>query len=172
MLYPSCILRLLGLQNYFTMCQSKQFKNSSLLLAATLLVSSLGFARDHLSKHDDAIAIHKGHTRKTLAVLEAIGDQWLLRGKRTLSHLVGLQGVRILHFLATCLLTHLPLELGDTASCATASHKADWRVAYLDLIGNIKDLDLRIKGCSLAKSGVLLVDHDVTGARHVVLVQT
>ena len=49
--------------------------------------------------------------------------------------------------------------------------KANWRIANLDLIWNVQDLDLRIKGSSLAESCVLLVDHHVTRAGHVVLVQ-
>merc|ERR1719453_1066383 len=108
----------------------------------------------------------------TFAVLEAISNQWLLWRKGAFGHLIGLQGVWILHLLAASLLAHLPLELGDTASCTTASHKANWRIANLDLIWNVQDLDLGIKGSSLAESCVLLVDHHITRAGHVVLVQT
>ena len=50
--------------------------------------------------------------------------------------------------------------------------KANWRIANLDLIWNVQDLDLGIKGSSLAESCVLLIDHHITRAGHVVLVQT
>merc|ERR1712139_150033 len=49
----------------------------SLLLATTLLISGLCFARNHLTQHNNTIAIHKGNTRETFAVLEAISDERL-----------------------------------------------------------------------------------------------
>merc|ERR1712139_384193 len=87
----------------------------SLLLAASLFTFLLCLARDHLSKHHDAIAIHECDAGEALAVLEGVAHEWLLRCKGAFGYFVGLQGVRILHFLSTGLLSHLPSELDDAA---------------------------------------------------------
>merc|ERR1719497_267983 len=147
-------------------------RNRRLLLLGGGCAVILALGGDDLAKHDDAIAIHERDAGQTLAILEGVAHQWLLRLERALGHLVGLQGVRVLHLLATGLLAHLPLQGGDTAGSAAAAHEADWRVAGLDLVWNVEHLDLSIELPGLAESGVLLVHHDVTGARHVVLVQT
>merc|ERR1712014_152226 len=146
-------------------------KQYSLLLAAS---SSLGLllAARHFAQHHDTVTIHESDTRKALAILEAVAHQWLLRLEAALRHLVGLQRVRILHLLATRLLAHLPDELGDAACRSPTSHEADWRVSSLDLVRDIEHLDLGIELFRLAQGCVLLVDHDVTRPRHVLLVQT
>merc|ERR1712110_921094 len=79
--------------------------------------------------------------------------------------------MRIFHFLATSFFAHLPLQLGNTASRASATHEADGRVAYLNLIGNIQHLNLRIELPGLAERGVLFVHHHVSRSWHVVFVQ-
>merc|ERR1719229_832238 len=109
---------------------------------------------------------------QALAVLKGVADQRLLRLEAALSHLVGLQGVRVLHLLATSLLAHLPLQGRDTACSTAAAHEANGGVACLDLVGDVQNLDLSIELPSLAQGGVLLVDHDVAGTGHVVLVKT
>merc|ERR1712061_455742 len=86
----------------------------SLLLAAGRGLF-LALARDHLAKHHHTIAIHEGDAGKALAVLESVAHQRLLGLEAALGHLVGLQRMGIFHFLATGLLAHLPLQLGDAA---------------------------------------------------------
>merc|ERR1712070_1184214 len=95
------------------------------LLLATLITIGLLLASGHLAKHDNTVAIHEGNTREALAVLEAVANKGLLWLEAALSHLVALQGVRILHLLATGLLAHLPNDLGNSASGTTATHEAD-----------------------------------------------
>merc|ERR1712113_1339061 len=94
-------------------------QNCSLLLA-----SRGGFfltlARNNFAKHDNTVAIHECDPRQTLAILEGIANKRLLRSEAALSHLVGLQRVRILHLLASGLLAHLPLQLRDAARGAAA----------------------------------------------------
>merc|ERR1712176_1195950 len=108
----------------------------SLLLAAGAALL-LALARDDLAKHHHTIAIHERHARQALAVLEGVAHQGLLRREAALGHLVGLQGVRVIHLLASGLLAHLPLELRDPARRSTAAHEADRGVADLDLVGDV-----------------------------------
>jgi len=144
----------------------------SLLLTASLITSSSLLTGNDLAQHDNTITIHEGDTRETFTVLESICDQRLLWLERAFSHLVGLQRVRVFQLLSTCLLAHLPLQGTDTAGSATTAHKADRGVANLDLIRDIEHLDLGSKFLGLAEGRVLLVDHDITRARHVVLIET
>merc|ERR1711963_548808 len=137
----------------------------SLLLAASRALL-LALARDHLPKHDNAVAIHEGHTGEALAILEGVAHKRLLRLEAALRHLIRLEGVRILHLLAARLFAHLPLQSRDAACRASAAHKANRGVANLDLIRDVQHLDLRIELAGLAQGGVLLVDHDVAGSRH------
>merc|ERR1712190_194014 len=85
---------------------------SSLFLAPGSSVL-LALAGDNLAQHDDSVAIHEGHAREALAVLEGVAHKRLLGLEAALCHLVGLQGVGVLHLLASRLLPHLPLELGN-----------------------------------------------------------
>merc|ERR1712107_653187 len=117
----------------------------SLLLATAGAAILLPLAGDDLSQHDATVAIHEGNTGETLAILEAVAHERLLWLEAALGHLVGLEGMRVLHLLATGLLAHLPLELGNAAGRASASHETNWRVSNLDLVGDIKDLDLGIE---------------------------
>ena len=55
---------------------------------------------------------------------------------------------------------------------AAAAHKRDGGVAELDLAGDIERLDLRVEVLARLEGGVLLVDHHVTDAGHVDLVET
>merc|ERR1712176_1109551 len=146
------------------------YEMRSLLLAAgTALLLSL--AGDNLAKHHHTVAVHERDAGQALAILEGVAHQGLLWLEAALSHLVGLQGVGVLHFLAACLLAHLPLQRGDAASSATAAHEADGGVADLDLIGDVQNLDLGIELLGLPQRRVLLVDPHISGAGHVVLVQ-
>merc|ERR1711966_403559 len=95
---------------------------SSLLL---LGIEDLSLDGHNLSKHDNTVTVHEGNTGETLAVLEGVSDQRLLGLESALGHLVGLEGVGILHLLSTGLLAHLPLEGGDTAGGATAADETD-----------------------------------------------
>ena len=55
-------------------------------------------------------------------------EPWL---ESDLSHLVGLQGMGLLHFLSAGLLPHLPLQAGDAAGGAAAAVAADATVLAL-----------------------------------------
>ena len=136
-----------------------------------LLASFLGGGGD-LAKHDNTVAIEERNAGETLAGLEGIADEGLDRGEPDLGHLVGLEGMGVFHLLATGLLAHLPVEVGDTASGAAATDETDGGVTLLDLTGDIEDLDLGGELLDGAEGAVLLVDHDVTGAGHVHLVET
>merc|ERR1711957_421327 len=96
--------------------------NFSLLLAAASSIF-LALARDDLAQHHHAVAVHEGHPRETLAILESITHEGLLRLEAALCHLVGLQRVRVLKFLATGLLAHFPLQRGDPAGGTAATHE-------------------------------------------------
>merc|ERR1712194_483054 len=100
------------------------------------------------------VTVHEGNTGETLAVLEGVGNQRLLGLKGDLGHLVGLQGVRLLHLLTASLLSHLPLESGDTAGSASASDETDRGVSDLDLVGDIEDLDLGIESLDGGQGGI------------------
>merc|ERR1712078_666118 len=141
------------------------------LLLSTSCGLFLPLARHYLTKHDDTVAIHESNTREALAILEGVADEWLLRLEGTLGHLVRLQRVWFFHLLSTGLLAHLPLGRRDPARGTAAAHEADGRVADLDLIRDVQDLDLRIELARLAERRVLLVHHDITRSRHVSLVQ-
>merc|ERR1711920_637743 len=139
----------------------------SLLLAATARSVFLALARNDLAEHHHAVAIHESDAGEALAILEGVANQGLLRLEAALSHLVRLQRVWVLHLLAACLLAHLPLELGDAAGRAAATHEANRRVANFDLVGDIEDLDLGVELLGLPERGVLLVHHHVARPRHV-----
>merc|ERR1711972_432140 len=97
-------------------CEGQQTVCGSLLLAtgsARRIV--LALARDDLTKHHHAIAVHECNTGEALAILEGVAHKGLLWLEAALRHLVRLQRMRILHLLAPGLLAHLPLELGDAA---------------------------------------------------------
>ena len=99
----------------------------------------------YFSKQDNAVAIHEGNAREALANLEGVTHQWLMWLETALGHLVGLEGVRFIHLLATSTLAHLPLQLGDVAGSATATHEANWRIANLDLAGDNEQMNLNIE---------------------------
>lgn len=126
----------------------------------------------HLAKHDGGVAVQERNAGQTLAGLEVVHHQGLSGLEHDLSHLVSLQGVGLLHLLATGLLADLPVDLGDTAGGAAAAHEADGGVAGLDLAGDVQSLDLGGEVLDGLQGGVGLQDHDVTGAGQVVLVQT
>merc|ERR1712129_108532 len=85
----------------------------------------LALARDDLAQHDDAVAVHEGDPRQALTILEGVAHQGLLWLEAALSHLVGLERVRVLHLLAPRLLAHLPLELRDAAGRSAAAHETN-----------------------------------------------
>merc|ERR1719214_416340 len=140
----------------------------SLLLGALDLVHLL----HDLAKHDNAVAVEEGDAGETLAVLEGVDHQRLLRGEVHLGRLVRLERVRVLHLLAARLLADLPVHLRDTARGATATDEVDGGVADLDLTRDVENLDLGVEVVTRTKRRVLLVHHDVAGPRHVLLVQT
>merc|ERR1719333_2098357 len=139
-----------------------------LLLRALDLVHLL----HDLAKHDNAVAVQESDAGETLAVLEGVNHQRLLRGEVHLGHLVRLERVRVLHLLAASLLADLPVHLRDAARGATAADEANRGVADLDLTRDVEDLDLGIEVVARSKRSVLLVHHDVARPRHVLLVET
>merc|ERR1712232_304155 len=134
----------------------------SLFLSACCCTVIFSLTAHDFSQHNHTISIHKGDTREPLTVLEAVAHEWLLGLECALCHFVGFESVRLLHFLSSGFLAHFPLEGGNSASSTPAADKADRRVASLDFIGNVQDLDLRVELTSLSKSGVFLVDHHIT----------
>merc|ERR1712028_134959 len=144
----------------------------SLLLGTSLIAFLLALAGHNLSKHHHTIAIHESNAREALAILEGVGNEWLLRLERALGHLVGLQCMRLIHLLATGLLAHLPLECRDTAGCASTTHETNWGVAHLNFVRDVEDLDLGIELLGLTKCSVLLVNHHISTAWHVILVES
>merc|ERR1712119_27772 len=129
-------------------------KMISLLLASTSRFL-LALARDDLAQHHYTVPVHECHTRQALAILEGVAHQGLLRCEAALGHFVRLQGVRIIHLLTSGLLAHLPLELRDPARRSTTAHETNRRVADLDFIGDVEDLNLCVKFARLAESLVL-----------------
>merc|ERR1719453_353612 len=108
-------------------------RSALLLLRALDLINLL----HDLTKHNDAVAVQESNARKTLAVLESVDHERLLRSEVHLRHLVGLERVRVLHLLAAGLLANLPVHLGDTARGATAADEANRGVADLDLTRDV-----------------------------------
>ena len=49
-----------------------------------------------LAQHYHTVAVHEGHPREALAILEGVAHKGLLRLEAALSHLIGLQRVRVL----------------------------------------------------------------------------
>merc|ERR1719409_1648759 len=139
-----------------------------LLLRALDLVHLL----HDLPKHDHTVAIEESDAGQTLAVLEGVDHERLLRGEVHLGHLVRLERVRVLHLLAARLLADLPVHLRDAARGATAADEANRGIADLDLTRDVEDLDLGIEVVARTKRRVLLVNHHVARPRHVLLVQT
>merc|ERR1711966_164688 len=123
----------------------------------------------HLAKHDGRVAVKERNAREALARLEGVDDEGLLRHEDDLRHLVRLERVRVLHLLAARLLANLEVEARGPARRAAAAHEADRRVANLDLARDVEGLDLRGELAAAVEGGVLLVDHDVAHARHVLL---
>jgi hypothetical protein len=135
------------------------------------LLAILALAGHDLTEHDNTVALHQSDTGETLADLVGLDDQSLQRLEGALSNLVGLEGVRVLE-LATSVLSELPVDLGQLASRVTSSNESDGRVADLDFPGNIEDLDLGGEVLALLQRIVLLIDHDITSVRHVLLDET
>jgi len=149
--------------------KSGESRNASLLLLGGA-IGNLG--GDDLTKHDNTVAIQESDTGETFAILEGVDDERLARLELDLGHLVGLEGMWLFSLLATGLLAHLPVEVDDTAGRATATDEADRGVTLLDLARDIQDLDLGGEVGDVLQGGVLLVDHDITGAWHVLLDET
>merc|ERR1719174_1674986 len=145
-----------------------------LLLLARLIRGHvlLVFERHDLAKHDGGVAVQERDAAEALAVLEGVDDKRLLRLEDDLGHLVRLEGVWAFHLLAASLLANLEVELGGAARRAAAADEADRRVADLDLARDVEGLDLRGELTAAVERGVLLVDHDVADAGHVLLVET
>merc|ERR1712160_166992 len=75
-------------------------RNTISLLLATLVALLFALTRDDLAQHHHTVAVHESNAGKTLAILEAVTDQRLLRLEADLRHLVRLQGMGVLHLLA------------------------------------------------------------------------
>merc|ERR1712217_92677 len=78
----------------------------------------------------------------------------------------------LFHFLAASLFPHLPLQFRNAACRPAATHETNWRIAHLDLIWDVKNLDLGIEFFRLTESRVLLVNHHIPRTWHVVFVET
>merc|ERR1719326_1897765 len=143
----------------------KQQTSNTLLV---LLELDLG----DLAKHDGGVAVEERNAGETFARLELVDDEGVLGLEDGLGDLVGLEGHGGLHLLATGLLADLEDELGHLARGAAAAHEGDGGVAALELAGDVENLDLGVEVLARLEGGVLLVDHDVTGAGHVDLVET
>jgi hypothetical protein len=145
-----------------------------------------------LSEHHDGVALHNGDAAETLAVLERVDDERLLRLEHDLRDLVGLEHRRVLLFRATGLLANFPVDLRHLDGRAARADEADRRVADLELSGVVQNLDLHNverKGNRVNKRTkpkqthlhserlgaadrvVLGQNHDVADARHVRLVE-
>merc|ERR1711957_487812 len=135
-------------------------RNTISLLLATLVALLFALTRDDLAQHHHTVAVHESNAGKALAMLEA-----------DLRHLVRLQGMGVLHLLAASLLAHFPLQGGDAACGAAATHETNRGIACLDFIRDVQDLNLRIELTSLAQGSVFLIHHHVTRAGHVLLIQ-
>merc|ERR1712048_954959 len=144
---------------------------ASLLLTLRVVLCLL-CSLHHLTKHHHAVALHDRDAGETLAILETVHHERLLRREDYLRHLISLEAVGLLHLLASSLLAHLPDKLLHAHSRAPGTHEAHGGVAALQLTWVVQHLDLRGERADLLKSAVLFVDHHVTSARHVVFVET
>merc|ERR1719478_901586 len=120
---------------------------SSLFLCAGLFTCGFRSALRHLAKHHNTVAVHERDAGQSIAILEAVADQWLLRHELAFGHLVGFQGGWFLGFLTTGFLSNFPDKLGDTASSSATTDETDWRVTLLDLVRDVEDLDLCVEIC-------------------------
>merc|ERR1712048_683021 len=142
-----------------------------LLLASSFVSIGLLLTAHHFAQHDNAVAVHECDTRQALAVLKGVADQWLLWLEGALGHFIRLQRVTIFHFLSASFLPNFPHQLRNAAGGATTAHEANRRIPDLDLIRNVKDLNLGVELSGLPQRRVFLVHHDVARTRHVVLIQ-
>merc|ERR1719258_237681 len=125
-----------------------------------------------LAEHDRGVAVEEGDAGEAVARLEVVNHEGVLGLEDRLGDLVGLERHGGLELLATGFLADLEDELGHLARGAAAAHERDGGVAGLELAGDIEDLDLGVEVLARLEGGVLLVDHHVTGAGHVDLVET
>merc|ERR1719258_1011825 len=125
-----------------------------------------------LAEHDRGVAVEEGDAGEAVARLEVVNHEGVLGLEDRLGDLVGLERHGGLELLATGLLADLEDELGHLARGAAAAHERHGGVARLELAGDIEDLDLGVEVLARLEGGVLLVDHHVTGAGHVDLVET
>mmetsp|Transcript_81691 Transcript_81691/g.218669 ORF Transcript_81691/g.218669 Transcript_81691/m.218669 type:complete len:492 (+) Transcript_81691:45-1520(+) len=125
-----------------------------------------------LAQHDGTIAIQESNAGQPLAVLEGVHHQRLHRAEHDLSHLVGLQRMGLRHLLASGLLANLPVQPRNSARRAPAPHETNRGIPHLDLTGDVQHLHLSGEAASRRERGVLLVNHHITSAGHVLLLQT
>merc|ERR1712056_124942 len=104
------------------------------LFLATCGALLLALAGDDLAQHRHTIAVHESDAGQALAILEGVANQRLLRLEAALRHLIGLQRVRLFHFLAARFLPHFPLELRDPARGAATADETNRRIPDLDLV--------------------------------------
>merc|ERR1711959_849078 len=129
----------------------------------------------HLAKHDSGVTVQECNACETLAVLEGVDHDWLLGHADHASCVVSLElddaTAVVLDLVATSVLTLAPNDLDDTASGTTATDVADGGVAALDGPGDVEHLNIGLEVRGRRDGGVLLVDHDITDAGHVLLVK-
>ena len=84
------------------------------------LLNLLGHDLGDLPEHDRGVSVEEGDTGKTLAALEAINDERVLRLELNLRCLVRLERVGRLELLATSLLADLQKTDSGQATAAEA----------------------------------------------------
>ena len=125
-----------------------------------------------LAEHDRGVAVEEGDAGEAVARLEVVNHERVLGLEDGFRDFVGLERHGGLELLATGFLAHLEDELGHLARGAAAAHERDGGVAGLELAGDVEHLDLGVEVLACLEGGVLLVDHYITGAGHVDLVET
>mmetsp|Transcript_2375 Transcript_2375/g.7858 ORF Transcript_2375/g.7858 Transcript_2375/m.7858 type:complete len:464 (+) Transcript_2375:152-1543(+) len=135
-------------------------------------LDGLVFDRDDLTEHDRGVTVQEGDTGQTFALLEGVDDERVHRFEDDFGDFVGLQRHRGLELLTAGFLANLEVERGDLARGATAADETNRGVTRLEFTRNVERLHLRGELLARGEGGVLLVNHDVTSARHVELVET
>ena len=125
----------------------------------------------HLTEHDSGVTVKEGNTGETLTVGELVNNHRLLWDEDDLSLVVGLELDATVGLLTTGVLTETPADLDETTGGTATTDVTDWRVTSLDGAGNVENGDLGGEVLGGLEGIVLLVDHDVTDTRHVILVE-
>jgi len=124
-----------------------------------------------LAKHDSGVTVEEGNAGKTLTVGELVDNHRLLWAEDDLSLVVGLELNTTVGLLTTGVLTKAPADLDETTGGTATTDVTDWGVSTLDGAGDVENGDLGGEVLGGLDGVILLVDHDVTDTRHVVLVE-